>query len=153
MDEVVSTSSRMKPSGLSSVRVRVLVLVECSVASDVADRQNEVAGFVDVVHLLPLLITSADTEVKKDDLVAMAAAEVLLVVNIGCTTNEWAGHNIITMDNNAVNTAGLMVVEETMVVVKVKVECSNEKPGRCLEATESVKVVTSESRQKEPRQL
>ena len=98
--EVVSTSSRIRPSGLSSVRVSVLVLVDCSVASDVADRQNEVAGFVDVVNLLLLLV------------------KLLLVAAIGCTTNELAGHIIITVDNNVVITASRMVEEETMVVVE-----------------------------------
>ncbi len=104
--EVVSTSSRIRPSGLLSVRVSVLVLVDCSVASDVADRQNEVAGFVDVVNLLLLLV------------------KLLLVAAIGCTTNELAGHIIITVDNNAVITASRMVEDETMVVfVEVKAEC------------------------------
>lgn len=75
-----TTSSRMRPSGFSRVRVSV----DCPVMSDdVADRLNEVADFI---HFLRLLSVSMDT----ND-VDVVVAVVLLVDGIGCTANERAG--------------------------------------------------------------
>lgn len=76
-----TTSSRMRPSGFSSVRVSV----DCPVTSDdVADRLNKVAGFVDFLRLLSVSMDTKDVDV-------VVVAVVLLVDGIGCTANEWAG--------------------------------------------------------------
>lgn len=86
-EEVVdSTSSNMRPSGFSSVSVSVLV-VDCAVTSDAADRQDEVENFDNDLcrRSQPLgeeRATAGATGVDVD------AATVVVVVVIGCTTKD-----------------------------------------------------------------